>query len=163
MKKTTGINVKTPKKECNDKKCPFHGNIRPRGKTFTGVVLAKDTHHTATIEWAYPVLIPKYERSELRRTKIHVHNPACIDANIGDIVRIAETRPLSKTKNFVIIENLGKKKGFIEELAAREEAKVKEEKPTEEVKEEAKVEKKPVEESPKEEPKEEEKEGEVKE
>ncbi len=111
-------------KQCTDKKCPFHGNIKLRGKSFTGVVLAKDTHNTATVEWSYPVVIPKYERSETRRTKIHVHNPSCIDADIGDIVKIQETRPLSKTKKFVIVENMGKKKGFIEELAAREEATV---------------------------------------
>ena len=122
--KNIGIKVNAPKKECKDSKCPFHGNLKPRGRTFTGVVLAKDTHRTATIEWTYSIFIPKYERSETRRTKIHVHNPPCIDANVGDIVRVAETRPLSKTKNFVIIENLGKKKGFIEELAAREEATV---------------------------------------
>jgi len=111
-------------KKCTDKKCPFHGNIKLRGKSFVGVVLAKDTHKTATVEWDYPIVIPKYERSETRRTKIHVHNPSCIDANVGDIVKIHETRPLSKTKKFVIIENLGKKKGFIEEMAAREEATV---------------------------------------
>ncbi|MBD3354657.1 30S ribosomal protein S17 [Candidatus Woesearchaeota archaeon] len=111
-------------KQCTDKKCPFHGNIKLRGKSFTGVVLAKDTHNTATVEWSYPVVIPKYERSETRRTKIHVHNPSCLDADIGDIVKVQETRPLSKTKKFVIVENMGKKKGFIEELAAREEATV---------------------------------------
>ena len=122
--KNIGFNVKPPKKECEDSKCPFHGTLKPRGRIFTGVVLAKDTHRTATIEWTYSIQIPKYERSEVRRTKIHVHNPSCIDADMGDIVSVAETRPLSKTKNFVIIENLGKKKGFIEELAAREEATV---------------------------------------
>lgn len=123
-----GIDVKAPEKECTDKKCPFHGNIRPRGKLFTGTVIARDTGRTATVEWTYSVLVPKYERKEIRRTKIHVHNPQCIDAKIGDIVRIAETRPISKTKNFVIIENFGQKKGFREEMEAREEAKFREKK-----------------------------------
>jgi len=123
-----------------EKKCPFHGDVKLRGRTFTGVVLAKDAHRTATIEWSYPVSVLKYERSETRRTKIHVHNPECIDANIGDVVKVSETRPLSKTKNFVIIENLGKEKGFIEKLEAREEAKVKE-KPKEEKETEEKKEK----------------------
>ncbi len=122
--KNIGIDVKAPKKACEDKKCPFHGNVKPRGKIFTGVVLAKDAHKTATIEWSYSIAVPKYERTETRRTKIHAHNPSCIDADVADVVRIAETRPLSKTKTFVIVENLGKKKGFIEELSAREEATV---------------------------------------
>lgn len=135
--KNIGISAKAPEKTCTDKKCPFHGGLKLRGRIFTGVVLAKDTHRTATIEWSYSVLVPKYERREPRRTKIRVHNPPCIDANIGDMVRVSETKPLSKTKNFVIIENLGKKKGFIEEMEAREESKVKEgkHKPSEDLKE----------------------------
>lgn len=134
MKKNTkniGIDVAAPKSECEDKKCPFHGKIKLRGRIFTGVVLAKDTHRTATIEWTYPILVPKYERSETRRTKIHVHNPSCMDANVGDLVKVSETRPLSKTKNFVIIENRGKKKGFMGELEARESATVEGEKKSE--------------------------------
>ena len=136
MKKQTkniGMNVKPPKKECEDKNCPFHGNVKPRGKIFIGTVLAKDTHKTATVEWTYSIMIPKYERSETRRTKIRVHNPSCIDAHVGDMVKIAETRPLSKTKNFVIIENIGKEKGFIQKMEAREESKfIEEEKQAEE-------------------------------
>jgi small subunit ribosomal protein S17 len=40
----------------------------------------------------------------MRRTRVKAHNPESIDAKEGDTVRIAETRPLSKTKNFVVIE-----------------------------------------------------------
>lgn len=117
-------NKKTESEKCEDKKCPFHGNLSIRGRTFTGVIIAKDTHKTATVEWSYKFLIPKYERKEIRRSKIRVHNPPCIDANVGDIVKISETRPLSKTKNFVIIENLGKEKGFEEKMEAEEESKM---------------------------------------
>ena len=143
-------NKKAPKKECEDKKCPFHGNTVLRGRTFVGVIMKKDTHKTATVEWYYKLFVPKYERYETRRTRIHVHNPPCIDANIGDRVKVAEARPISKTKNFVIIENLGKEKGFEEKLEAEEEAKEVIEKKerkkgpeeTEEEKKEAKIEKK---------------------
>ncbi|RLF76193.1 30S ribosomal protein S17, partial [Thermococci archaeon] len=47
--------------------------------------------------------LKKYERYELRRSRIHAYNPECIDAKAGDKVLIAETRPLSKTKNFVVV------------------------------------------------------------
>jgi len=47
---------------------------------------------------------------------------------IGDKVKIAESKPISKTKHFVIIQNFGPVKGFKVELEAREEAKVKTEK-----------------------------------
>jgi len=132
--KKSKMKIEAPEKGCNDKKCPFHGNIKPRGRILKGVVLAKDAHRTATIERTYSVFIHKYERSEMRRSKIHAHNPPCLDAEIGDLVLIAETRPMSKTKNFVIIKKIGKETGFIRKLEAREEAKVEEkEEKTEEV------------------------------
>lgn len=142
--KNIGIKVKQPSKTCEDKKCPFHGNVKLRKRIFTGVIIAKDTHKTATVEWTYKLFIPKYERHETRRTRVHVHNPPCIDAKIGDVVRIAQTRPLSKTKNFVIIKDIGKERGFAAQLEAEEEAKAviekkeKKEKESEEAKEEGK-------------------------
>ena len=122
-KKTIGIKVNAPTKECTDKKCPYHGNLKVRGRTFTGIVLKKDVHRSATVEWTRKIKIAKYERFEKKRTRIHVHNPPCIDASEGDIVTVMECRPLSKTKNFVIIENLGKQFGFEQMEEAREESK----------------------------------------
>ncbi len=124
MKNKIGIDVKVPSKECEDKKCPFHGNLNIKKSFFKGVVVSKDTHKTVAVEWSYRVFVPKYERYETRRTKILVHNPSCINANVGDLVRIALTRPISKTKTHVIIENFGREKGFGKELEAREEAKI---------------------------------------
>ncbi|MCF7866552.1 30S ribosomal protein S17, partial [Candidatus Woesearchaeota archaeon] len=57
-----------------------------------------------TVEWERRKYIPKYERYEKRRTKVKAHNPEEIDAKVGDKVIIAETRPISKTKNFVVIK-----------------------------------------------------------
>ena len=133
-----GLKATEPKKECDDKHCPFHIGMKLRGRTMQGIVIAKDVHKTATVEWLRKVSIPKYERTELKRSKVRVHNPPCIDANIGDKVKIAESRPISKTKHFIIIQNFGPVKGFKVELEAREEAKVKTKEPKEEVKEEPK-------------------------
>ena len=107
--KNIGIKVKAPEQKCSDSKCPFHGKIKVRGRTFIGEVIKKDLNKTATVEWSTTFDIPKYERSETRKTKVRVHNPQCINAQINDKVKIAETRPLSKTKHFVIIELLEKK------------------------------------------------------
>lgn len=96
------------KEKCNDKNCPFHGNLRIRGRSFVGIVTSDKMAKTATIEWARRKYIPKYERYERRRTKIHAHNPECINAEKGDQVEIRECRPLSKIKNFVIIKKFGK-------------------------------------------------------
>ncbi|MBW2974215.1 30S ribosomal protein S17 [Candidatus Woesearchaeota archaeon] len=122
--KNIGLKVKSKQlKGCNDTNCPFHGRLKCRGKIFTGVVIAAKMQKTATIEFVRRYYLPKYERFEKRRTRIKAHNPKCIGAEEGDIVRVSECRPLSKTKNFVIIENLGKEKGFKEKTEALEEGK----------------------------------------
>lgn len=106
--KQIGIAVKLPSKDCKDKKCPFHGSLKLRGRTFTGKVVSKDTHRTAKVQWPRQTLIKKYERFEKKESKVKVHNPSCIDATIGDTVKIVESKPISKTKNFVIIEVIKK-------------------------------------------------------
>ena len=90
--------------KASDPKDPFFGSIKVRGRIFTGTVISDKMQKTATIEWPRRRYHKKYERFEVRRTRVKAHNPESINAKTGDIVRIAETRPLSKTKNFVIIE-----------------------------------------------------------
>ena len=102
--KSIGLDVGMPKKKCEDRKCPFHGHLKIRGRTFTGEILTKDTHRTAVVGWQRMIKIPKYERYAKRRTKIKVHNPGCINADVGERVTIVECRPLSKSKSFVIVE-----------------------------------------------------------
>ena len=118
-----GVKVTLPSKKCKDMNCPFHGRLKCRGKVLTGTVISTKMQKTVTVEFEKRYYIPKYERYEKRRTRIKAHNPECIAAKDGDVVRISECRPLSKTKNFVIIENLGKEKGFEEKMEALEEGK----------------------------------------
>lgn len=80
-----------------------------RGKQFTGTVVSAKMHKTVVVQWERRVLIPKFQRYEKRRSKVSVHNPDEINAQEGDVVRIQETRPLSKTKNFVVVEVLSRK------------------------------------------------------
>ena len=100
-----GINVKAPEKECDDKNCPFHGNLSVRGQIFRGRVV-KTYEKSAVIERELIRYVPKYERYLKKWSKMHAHNPPCIDARPGDIVTIAECRPISKTKSFVIVEKV---------------------------------------------------------
>lgn len=101
------LGVKAPKADCTDKKCPFHGEISVKNEIYRGKVVKKDINRTATIEWFRSVYVPKYERYELRRSKMRVHNPSCLNAKIGQQVLVAKTRPLSKMKHHVIIQLLG--------------------------------------------------------
>jgi small subunit ribosomal protein S17 len=98
------LGVKAPKESCTDMKCPFHGEINVKNELFQGKVVKKDINHSATIEWFRPYPVPKYERFEIRRSRMRVHNPPCMDAVIGSNVLVARTRPLSKTKHHVIIK-----------------------------------------------------------
>jgi len=109
MKKTTkNIGIETKKidviPKTKDEKDPYFGLVKIRGRVFTGTVVSDKMMKTATIEWPRRKYNKKYERFEVRRTRVKAHNPESMDAKTGDIVKIAETRPLSKTKNFVIIE-----------------------------------------------------------
>ncbi|MBI2106909.1 30S ribosomal protein S17 [Candidatus Woesearchaeota archaeon] len=106
--KTIGIDVKVPKNKCEDRQCPFHGIQRVRGKLMQVEVIKKNVSKTATVSFHHFHYIPKYERYEKKQSKLKVHNPLCIDANVGDIVMIGETKPISKTKHFVIIEVIKK-------------------------------------------------------
>ena len=114
-----GIALQMPKQKCNDSKCPFHGSLSVRGRQFTGTVTSTKMRKTAVIEFERLQFLKKYERYEKRRTKLKVHNPECINAREGDVVRVIECRPLSKTKNFIIIEKIGVEKGFKEKMSAR--------------------------------------------
>ncbi|MEM0480769.1 MAG: 30S ribosomal protein S17 [Candidatus Aenigmatarchaeota archaeon] len=104
--KNIGIEAKAPEKECNDVRCPWHGHIKVRGKLFVGTVISKKASKTITIERPYVQYVPKYERYMRKRSKIKAHLPDCIEVNVGDKVLIGETRPISKTKSFVVIAKL---------------------------------------------------------
>lgn len=101
-----GIDVKEPAGKCEDSKCPFHGRLKVRGQVLEGRVVSDKMHSTVVVEREYYRYLKKYERQEKRRSRINAHNPSCIDAKIGDVVKIIECRPLSKTKNFVVVEKL---------------------------------------------------------
>lgn len=100
-----GVNVKLPSKKCDDKHCPFHSGLKLRGNMFTGKITKVSSAKTAQVEFSRQHYLHKFERFEKRKTRIHVHNTPCIDIKIGDIVKIMESRPISKMKNFVVIEN----------------------------------------------------------
>ena len=136
-----GINVVKPKETCDDNSCPFHGSLKCRGRTFTGIIISGKMQKTVIIEWEWKHFLKKYERYEKRRGKLKAHKPDCINAKEGDIVKIMECCPLSKTKNFVVVEIMGKEKGFKERMEAEEESKVKKEvkRDEEQIKEEVTV------------------------
>ena len=101
-----GLDVKAPDKDCNDPNCPFHGSLPVRGQVFDCKVVSDKMESTVVVLREFEKRDTKFERFEKRRSKIHAHNPPCLDAKVGDSVKIAECRPLSKTKAYVVVEVL---------------------------------------------------------
>ncbi len=101
-----GVNVQPPSESCDDKNCPFHGTLPVRGQIITGVVTSTKMKNSIIVTKERKRLVPKYERYEKRTSTYTVHCPPCIKTKVGDSVRIAECRPLSKTISFVTIEKI---------------------------------------------------------
>ncbi|MGF3554132.1 MAG: 30S ribosomal protein S17 [Thermoplasmatota archaeon] len=101
-----GVDVKPPAENCNDKNCPFHGTLPIRGQVFTGVVKSNKMQGSILVKREFMHYIPKYERYEKRTSTYAAHCPPCINVRVGDKVKIAECRPLSKTISFVTIEKI---------------------------------------------------------
>lgn len=78
-------------------------------KTRTGIVTSGKMDKTITVAVERKVKHPIYGKFVKKTTKFHAHdeNNAC---GIGDVVRIMETRPLSKTKRWRLVEIVEKAK-----------------------------------------------------
>jgi len=104
--------TKTEEVNCKDRLCPTHGKnpLKLRGKIFTGTVVKK-LPGRATIEFERILKINKYERYEKRKTKLQARLPDCMSesVNVGDLIEIAETRPISKTIHTVVTKVIKEK------------------------------------------------------
>ena len=101
-----GVDISKPTRICHDDNCPFHGTLSVKGQFFDAVVVTNKMMRTTVVSREHRRYIPKYERYERRTSKISAHSPKCIDAQIGETVRVMECRPLSKNVSFVIIGRL---------------------------------------------------------
>lgn len=74
-----------------------------RRKVLFGEVVSDRMHKTITVKVERRVQHPVYERVIRRSKKFHVHDEQN-QCQTGDQVRIIETRPLSKTKRWRLLE-----------------------------------------------------------
>lgn len=82
---------------------------RGRRKTRTGVVSSSKMDKTIVVQVERKVKHPIYGKFIKNTTKFHAHDEKN-EAGAGDTVRIMETRPLSKTKRWRLMEILEKAK-----------------------------------------------------
>ncbi len=95
-----------PEKTCDDRNCPYHGDLRVHGRHFDGVVTSSKAFRTVTVSWERVRKLEKYERFVRNRTSVLAHNPDCINAKQGDKVVVYETRPISRWKRFVVVRKV---------------------------------------------------------
>ena len=78
-------------------------------KVREGLVVSNKMNQTIVIAVVERVRHAKYDKFVLRTKKLYAHDETN-DANIGDRVRLMETRPLSKLKRWRLIEILERAK-----------------------------------------------------
>jgi len=72
-------------------------------KTFTGVVVSDKMDKTITVAVDTYRMHRIYGKRVKKTTKLHAHDENNT-AKLGDVVKIMETRPLSKMKRFRLVE-----------------------------------------------------------
>ncbi len=84
---------------------------KPRGerKLRTGVVVSDAMDKTVVVKVERRTRHPMYGKSVRRTAKLQAHDEAN-EAKVGDLVRLMETRPLSATKRWRLVEILERAK-----------------------------------------------------
>lgn len=83
--------------------------VRKSRKTRIGVVSSNKMMKTITVNVERKVKHPMYGKFIKKSSSFHAHDEQGT-AGIGDVVRIMETRPLSKTKRWRLVEIIEKAK-----------------------------------------------------
>ncbi len=96
---------------CMDKKCYIHHGLKVRGNRMSGKIKSTKAKNTAIIERDSTKYYAKYQRRAKERTHITAHLPGCMKVQIGDMVTIGETRRVSKTKAWTVLEVISPNKG----------------------------------------------------
>ena len=83
--------------------------VRNLRKERTGIVVSTKMEKTITVAAKFKEKHPIYGKFVSRTKKYHVHDENS-ECSVGDTVRIMETRPLSKTKRWRLVEIIEKVK-----------------------------------------------------
>ncbi len=84
------------------------GTGRGRRKVRTGVVVSDKMQKTVVVELTRRFSHGFYGKQITRSKRVSAHDEQ--GAHLGDTVRIMETRPLSKTKRWRVVEIVGRAK-----------------------------------------------------
>ena len=80
-----------------------------RPKVRQGLVVSDKADKTITVRIDMARRHPRYEKIIRSSSTLHAHDEKN-DANVGDMVRVLESRPLSRSKRWRLVEILGRAK-----------------------------------------------------
>jgi small subunit ribosomal protein S17 len=72
-------------------------------RVLTGTVVSAGRDKTIAVLVERKVRHPIYKKYIKRSTKVHAHDEKN-ECGLGDVVRVAESKPFSKTKNWALLE-----------------------------------------------------------
>ncbi len=78
-------------------------DVEKRARSITGKVVSDKMDKSITVQVERRVRHPIYGKYVRRSTKLHAHDETN-QARIGDTVTVQESRPLSKTKSWALVE-----------------------------------------------------------
>jgi small subunit ribosomal protein S17 len=81
-------------------------SVKKIGKTFEGVVVSDKMADTIVVSLEYTRRHPMYKKIVMKHKNIYAENN--LSAKEGDMVKVRETRPLSKNKRFTTLEIIKK-------------------------------------------------------
>jgi small subunit ribosomal protein S17 len=81
--------------------------LEPVCRTLRGTVVSNKMHKTVVVRIVRKAKHPLYGKIVTKSTKLHVHDEQN-QCQIGDEVLIKESRPISKTKSWQLVELLEK-------------------------------------------------------
>ncbi|MEA3489931.1 MAG: 30S ribosomal protein S17 [Candidatus Omnitrophota bacterium] len=80
---------------------------RSNRKSIIGTVVSDKMNKTVTVRWETRKIHPLYKKFVKKRKKIKAHDEKN-EASVGDLVKIMECRPISRSKPWKIVEILEK-------------------------------------------------------
>jgi small subunit ribosomal protein S17 len=82
---------------------PVHAPVQGSRRVRQGVVVSDKAEKTITIRIDIARRHRRYEKIVRSSSTVHAHDESN-DANVGDVVRVIESRPLSRTKRWTLID-----------------------------------------------------------
>jgi small subunit ribosomal protein S17 len=82
-----------------------HAPVAGARKVRQGIVVSNKAEKTITVRIDVARRHPRYEKIVRSSSTLHAHDENN-DANEGDVVRVVESRPLSRTKRWTLVDVL---------------------------------------------------------